>query len=607
MTISQTGEPTPRKLLRVWPAVALVVLQWLFRFGVKAVVPGITGFGYAVLGSLGCMLALIVWWAFFSRARWTERLSALVVMVVALGGTWLLKHDSMWLPWLFAYAVPGLCLAFVAWAVATRRLPDRVRRATMVATILIACGGWLVLRQDGINGDHNAKFGWRWAASPEERLLAEAGNEPAGLPSAPAAPASVTPAVVAPAASPSASAAPGSPKNPATQAAPPSTVKEADWPGFRGPKRDGIVRGVRIKTDWSGSPPVQMWHRPIGPGWSSFAVNGDLFYTQEQRGDNEVVACYKASTGQPVWSHKDGARFFESNAGAGPRATPTLSNGRVYTFGATGILNALDAGKGTVVWSRNVSSDTGTKVPFWGFASSPLVIGDVVIVAAAGQLAGYDVGTGNRRWLGPAGGGGYSSPQLVTIDGVAQVLLMSGAGVTSVAPADGKQLWQHAWSGNSIVQPALTPDGDVLITSQDNGARRLAVAHNSGGWTATERWTSNTLKPYFNDFVIHKGHAYGFDGRILACIDLKDGQRKWKGGRYGNGQLVLLPDQDLLLVLSEEGELALVGATPDQFTEVAKFPAIEGKTWNHPVLVGDVLLVRNSEQMAAFRLTLEGR
>ena len=593
MNTTQTGDNPPRKLLRVWPAIAAVVLQWLFRFGVKELFPGIQGFGYAVMGSLALALVLIVWWAFFSRARWLERLFGLATIAVAVGATWLLKHDSMWLPWLFAYAIPVLCLAFVIWAVATRRLPNKIRYATMVATVFIACGAWLLLRQDGINGDHNAEFGWRWSPSPEERLLAQTTTEPA-----------TTTAPATPSAAPSATATPTATPEKQAQATAPATTTEtrAEWPGFRGARRDGVVRGVKIKTDWSASPPVQMWRRPVGPAWSSFAVNGDLVYTQEQRGDDEVVTCYKASNGQPVWTHSDKARFFESNAGAGPRSTPTLSNGRVYAFGATGILNALDARNGAVIWSRNVAEDTNTKVPFWGFSSSPLIVDDVVIIAAAGQLAAYETATGNRRWLGPKAGGSYSSPHLVTLNGVAQVLLTSDGRVTSLSPADGKQLWQHQWSANTIVQPAITPDGSVLVTSQEAGARRLAVAQNAGGWTVEERWTSNGLKPYFNDFVIHKGHAFGFDGRILSCIDLSDGQRKWKGGRYGNGQLVLLPDQDLLLVLSEEGELALVSAATDQFTELAKFTAIHGKTWNHPVVVGDLLLVRNAEEMAAFKL-----
>ncbi|MBI4266287.1 MAG: PQQ-binding-like beta-propeller repeat protein [Acidobacteria bacterium] len=280
-----------------------------------------------------------------------------------------------------------------------------------------------------------------------------------------------------------------------------------------------------------------------------------------------------------------------------------------YTMGGTGIVNALDADDGVLLWSRNAAADTGKAVPDWGVASSPLVIDDLVIVAVAGELVAYDVATGSPRWFGPEGGGGYSSPHLVTIDQAPQIVLLRGGRTISVAPADGTLLWDHTWQpGVSIVQPAVTVGGDVLIAAGDGmagaGIRRLAVARGPEGWTVEERWTSRGLKPYFNDFVVHKGHAFGFDGSILASIDLADGTRTWKGGRYGHGQLVLLPDQDVLLVLSEQGELALVKAAPDQFTELARFPAIEGKTWNHPVLVGDVLLVRNGEEMAAFRLSL---
>jgi outer membrane protein assembly factor BamB len=365
---------------------------------------------------------------------------------------------------------------------------------------------------------------------------------------------------------------------------------------------------MRIETDWSASPPVELWRRPIGPGVSSFAVNDDLLYTHEQRGDDEVVACYNVTTGEPVWMHRDSARFWDAHVAAGPRATPALSEGRVYTFGATGILNALDANDGAVVWSRNAASDTDMKLPTWGFVSSPLVVNGLVIVHA-GKLVAYELATGNPRWFGPAKRGSYSSPHLLTIDEVPQIVLLNHAGATSLAPADGKLLWEHPWPGLGIVQPAVTADGDLLISMIDSmaapiGMQRIAVANGSGGWTVEKRWSSNALKPSFSPFVVHQGHAFGFDGSILACIDVKDGKRKWKGGRYGSGQLVLLPDQDLLLVVSEKGELALVAATSEQFKELARFPAIEGKTWNYPVLVGDVLLVRNGQEMAAFRLSL---
>jgi outer membrane protein assembly factor BamB len=566
-----------RKPLRLWPGVVAVTLQWILWFVVPMISPEAMMFGF--MGALVCALAIVVWWLFFSRAPWVERLGAIILTVIAVIATKRIVHPSiagammgMMLPF---FSIPFLCLALVVSAAIGRHLAKWQRRGLIVAAILLVCIGFTLVRTGGITAEADSDLHWRWTKSPEERLLAEASDE-----------------LIPPANAPAA-----------------ATGERAIWPGFRGPNRDSIIRGVRIETDWAQKPPVAIWRRPIGPAWSSFAVSGDLVYTQEQRGDYEMVSCYNLNTGQPVWRHRDLARFWESNAGAGPRATPTLSGGRVYTFGGTGILNALDARNGSVAWSRNAASDTKTKVPGWGFASSPLVVGDVVIVAAASSLAAYDAANGNPRWFGTTNNRGYSSPHLATIGGVAQVLLLNGEGVISVAAADGKILWKHTWEGDSIVQPAVTPDGDVLIGSgsglgSEVGVRRLKATQGSAGWTAEERWTSIGLKPYFNDFVLHKDHAYGFNGSSLACIDLKDGASKWKGGSYGHGQIVLLSDQDLLLVISEEGELALVKATPDQHTELARFKAIEGKTWNHPVLVGDILLVRNAEEMVAFRVAL---
>jgi outer membrane protein assembly factor BamB len=629
MSVGQTGGATRPKQLRLWPGVVIVILLWLIRFGSPVVAPDATFFG--VLAGFVGAAAIVLWWLLLSRAPWSERLGAVALMIVALFATKRIVDVSIatgamgYL--LYFLAIPVLSSALVAWAVATRRLPDGLRRVTMVATILLACGVFALVRTGGFTGSFNNDLHWRWAMTPEERLVARSGNEPGALPPARSAAETPTERPMAqygnePAALPPVRAAAEAPEKrlvaksgsePAALPPAPGAVETgAYWPGFRGPHRDNIIPGVRIKTDWTASPPVALWRRPIGPGWSSFAVRGDLFYTQEQRGADEVVACYKLTTGEPVWAHRDTARFWESNGGPGPRATPTLHNGRVYTFGATGILNALDAGNGAVVWSRNAASDTGVKVPGWGFAGSPLVVGATVVVAAAGKLVAYDLATGAPRWFGPDGGDSYSSPHLVTIDGVAQILLMSGVGATSVAPADGRLLWKYSWpSDTRIMQPAVTANGDLLITAGDAmggiGMRRIRVAYGRAGWTTEEQWTSAGLKPSFNDSVVHNGHAFGFDGSILACIDLKDGKRVWKGGRYGNGQLLLLADQDLLLVSTEEGELALVGATPDQFRELARFPAIEGKTWNHPVLAGDVLLVRNGEEMAAFRLSLADR
>ena len=628
MTTEPIAPKAARKPLRLWPGVALAVLILVGRWAVPPIANAVLEPDmalnvsmFAFFGALLASLLVLVWWLLFSRARWQDRLLALGLLVAGFYAGRLLQDPSITtgaMGMLYGILViPIVALAFVAWAVLTRRLPDGLRRVTMAAAILLGFASLAVIRTGGFTASMKHDFAWRWTATPEERLLAA---EPA-LPAPPAAPPAATPTppappAPAPGATPEATpvAAPGA--DPAAAApvpdapAPaPAALARAEWPGFRGPGRDGVVHGTIVATDWAATPPVTLWRRAVGPGWSSFAVAGDRVYTQEQRGDDEVVACYHASTGAPVWQHRDHARFWESNGGAGPRATPTLSEGRVYSLGATGIVNVLDGATGRVVWTRNAADDTGAKLPGWGFSGSPLVRGDLVVVAVAGALIAYDRADGTPRWKGVVNNSGYSSPHLATINGVEQILLVNGAGVTGVSPADGKVLWKYDGpGGDPIVQPALTADGNVLISmGMDSGLRRLAIAKSADGWTAREQWSSRGLKPYFNDFVVHEGHAYGFDSNILACIDLADGSRKWKGGRYGNGQFVLLADQDALLVLGEEGEIALVSATPERFVELAKVPALDGKTWNHPVVVGDRLLVRNATEMAAFRLPQASR
>jgi hypothetical protein len=446
MTMKNADEPARRKPLRLWPGIVAVVLMCVMRFVIPMAVPEATPIG--MIGAVICAFLIVVWWLFFSRAPWSERLGALALMIVALLATSRLVHVSIaggaMGALLYVLAIPVLSLALVVWAAASRKLSTVPRRVSMVATILLAAGIFTLVRTNGVTSDViGSDFHWRWTPSPEERLLAQ-GDEPITPAAAPeTADKPSEPPVAKPV---EAATLPPTPSTASTEPGAPAVARPgADWPGFRGHGRDSIVRGVHIETDWAKSPPVALWRRPIGPGWSSFAVRGDLLYTQEQRGNDEIVACYKVSTGGPVWRHRDAVRFWESNGGAGPRGTPTLSNGRVYTFGATGILDVLDATSGAVVWSRNVASDTDTKVPTWGFSSSPLVVGDSVIVAASGTLAAYDTATGSSRWAGPHRGVSYSSPQLVTIDGVPQVLLLSPPGPLTATCSSPRATCLAAW------------------------------------------------------------------------------------------------------------------------------------------------------------------
>jgi outer membrane protein assembly factor BamB len=393
-------------------------------------------------------------------------------------------------------------------------------------------------------------------------------------------------------------------------------LKPGDWPGFRGQARDSRVAGIRIATAWKEQPPRQVWRRPVGPGWSSFAVIGNRLYTQEQRGPDEVVVCYDADSGTELWVHKDSARFSENVSGPGPRATPTFHDGKIYTMGAKGLLNCLDAATGQFKWSRDVMKESDAKLPPWGFASSPLVSQGIVTVFGgdpAGKVVlAYDATTGKPAWQAGKGAKdyhSYCSLQPARLAGVEQLVISTAAGLMAFHPTRGDVLWQYDWPEEMvarIVQPTIVGDSDVLIgTGFGMGTRRVHLKRDGDKWTTEEVWSTKAFKPYFNDQVVSGDHAYGFDSTFFACLGLADGKVKWKERGYGGGQVLLLADQDLLLVLSESGKVALVEASPEKLKEVASFQALEGKTWNHPVIAHGKLFVRNGETMACYQLAPE--
>ncbi len=388
-------------------------------------------------------------------------------------------------------------------------------------------------------------------------------------------------------------------------------VTDADWPRFGGANEDQIVRGVTIRKDWNENPPEALWRHPVGPAWSSFAVVDNLAFTQEQRGEDEAVVCYNALTGEQLWIHTDPVRFEEVASGVGPRCTPTIHDSRLYALGATGILNCLNPLTGEVRWSRNIVEDAETDLVMYGMAGSPLIHEDLVIVNPSGEtgaVAAYDRLTGEKRWSGGNQIQSYASPLVATIAGVPQVLIYSGEGLCGHDLSTGKMLWMFDWTNVTklnLAQPIVLPDQSVFISSgYSSGSARLDITHEGDQWKVEPRWeTPNRFKLKFNGGILHDGFVYGLDEGILSCIDIGDGERKWKKGRYRFGQMLMVGED--LLIVTEQGQVVLVAATPEGVNEIAEFQAIDGKTWNHPVLNRGLLFVRNSEEAACYDLRVK--
>ncbi|WP_166830704.1 PQQ-binding-like beta-propeller repeat protein [Thalassoroseus pseudoceratinae] len=395
----------------------------------------------------------------------------------------------------------------------------------------------------------------------------------------------------------------------------PLTIQPGDCPQFRGTDRNGVYDSVNVPREWDGTPPKELWRRKVGPAWSSFTVVDGHIFTQMQIGEDECVVCYDLETGDELWVHRDeGVRFSEPRAGTGPMATPTFDNNRLYTLGATGVLNCLDPQTGQEFWQTNILKDAGVGNLEWGMTGSPLVFDGKVVVNPgsdgedATSLTAYDAETGKKLWSDGTRGASYSAPMLATIDGVQQILIFDAYGLAGHDAESGKRLWEFEWTNQpevNVAMPIIREDGAILIsTSYGVGSALLRVTQSNGKWSAkkTDWEDSPQFKLKFGDAVQDGNTVYGLSETILTGFDIEKGKILWrKRGGYGYGQ-VLLAD-GILIVLSEEGEVSFVDPNGSRQPVLVEFQAIEGKTWGHPVVVPGKLLVRNAAEMACFDIS----
>lgn len=390
-------------------------------------------------------------------------------------------------------------------------------------------------------------------------------------------------------------------------------ARNTDFPEYRNRNRDGLVTGPPLARDWQAQPPRLLWKQPCGSGYSGIVVVGPSLFTLEQRGDDEVIVCYDTATGQERWTFAYPDHFSEPLGGEGPRATPTIQGSDLFSLGARGELVCVDAATGKLKWRRNILQDN--KNIDWAMSGSPLVYDDLVVVnpgkqtdeATGKAVQAFNKDTGKPAWTAGNAQAGYSSPMLATLCGQRQVILLDAGVLAGYDPTTGKQLWTFPWDkthqGINVAQPVVLDGDRVFISSgYSQGCAMIQLGLADGKWTTEELFRNKNMRCKFASPVYYQGHLYGLDEGILACLDPKTGERKWRRGSYGHGQLLL--QDNLLVILSEDGDLVLVEATPERFKELGMIHALQGqRTWNHLALANGKAYVRNHVEMACYDLT----
>ncbi len=392
-----------------------------------------------------------------------------------------------------------------------------------------------------------------------------------------------------------------------------SATTPDDFPQFLGPDRDAQVRGVHLSRDWASHPPELLWRRKVGAAWSGFAVVGNYAITMEQRDKLESTICYDLPTGEPLWAHGNAAYLRDIEGGDGPRATPTISGGKVYTVGGVGNLDCLDGATGKPIWSQSLFTDPEHQRLHYGQTCSPLIVNNLVIVTGGKDgpaLAAFNKDDGKPAWQSPSGTRefsmpAYASPTLATLLGVRQILQVHQRGIAGHDIADGHVLWQFPWPGFMPKNSQPIPVGQDKVycsTGYGIGSVLLQLRLNGSAIEAHEIWHTPIMKTELSNVIVRDDAAYGFDDGWLVCQDLKTGKKKWRGEKYGHGPL--LQAGDLLLVQAEDGNVSLLDVNPSGPTILGSINAVSGSStcWNTPALAGHRLLIRNEREAACYRL-----
>lgn len=381
-------------------------------------------------------------------------------------------------------------------------------------------------------------------------------------------------------------------------------VRPGDWPGWRGPLRDGVSRETGLLTAWPEQGPKVLWQTPMSTGYSSMVVADGRLYTMQRRGDNEQVLCLDAKTGKEHWAYSTPVQY-SNEYGGGPRSTPMVDGDRVYTVGVTGILTCLDTQTGKKVWDHDLLREFNAKNLTWGVSFAPLVDGNLVFVMPGGpdggSLAAFDKKDGKLVWKSQDDRPGYSAPNAATLAGVRQVLFFTGVALVSADPETGKFLWRWPWPTShdcNVATPIVRGDYVFIASGYGKGCAMLKVVKDGDGLKVERVYEHNNFCDHHSGSVLVGEHIYGFNEATLTCLDFRSGDVVWKKNGFGKG--TLLAADGHLIVLGENGKLALIEATPERFREKSSFRFSSQRCWTLPVLSDGRLYVRDEEKLVCY-------